>query len=83
MTFKSVFIAVFLGTALIAAAVIVNSRRPDVETSQPSAQPFSCSLPAFTTRIVVGDLAACVRVVKTRVTIYPGTGPITPTYQTS
>ncbi len=38
MTFKSLFIAVFLGTAVIAAAVIVNSRRPEVETSQPSAQ---------------------------------------------
>ncbi len=38
MTFRSVFIAVFLGTAAIAVAVIVNSRRPSVETEQPSAQ---------------------------------------------
>ena len=37
MTFRSVFIAVFLGTAAIAAALIVNSRRPSVETEQPSA----------------------------------------------
>lgn len=37
MSFRSIFIAVFLGTALIAAALIVNSRRPAVETEQPSA----------------------------------------------
>ena len=36
--FRSVFIAVFLGTAAIAAAWIVQSRRPAVETSQPSPQ---------------------------------------------
>ena len=34
--FRSVFIAVFLGTAMIAAALIVNSRRPAWETEQPS-----------------------------------------------
>ena len=38
MTFRSVFIAVFLGTALIAAALILNSYRPPVETAQPSAE---------------------------------------------
>ncbi len=38
MTFKSVFIAVFLGTAAVAAAWILNNARPAVETSQPSAQ---------------------------------------------
>ena len=38
VTFKSVFIAVFLGTAVVAAALILNSRRPAVETGQPSPQ---------------------------------------------
>ena len=38
MTFKSVFIAVFLGTAAIAAAWILNSARPAAQTEQPSAQ---------------------------------------------
>jgi hypothetical protein len=37
MTFKSVFIAVFLGTALIVAALLINSRRPSAERGQPSA----------------------------------------------
>jgi hypothetical protein len=37
MTFKSVFIAVFLGTALLVAALLVNSRRSVTERSQPSA----------------------------------------------
>jgi hydroxylamine dehydrogenase len=37
LSFKSVFIAVFLGTALIVAALIVNAARPRVETKQPSA----------------------------------------------
>ncbi len=38
MTFRSVFIAVFLGTAAIAAALIVSNRRPAVEVDQPSPQ---------------------------------------------
>ncbi len=38
MKFTSVFIAVFVGTALIVAALLVNSQRLEVETSQPSAQ---------------------------------------------
>ncbi len=38
MTFRSVFIAVFLGTAAIAAALIVSNRRPAVEIDQPSPQ---------------------------------------------
>lgn len=38
MTFKSVFIAVFLGTAAVASALIINSQRPAIETAQPSAQ---------------------------------------------
>lgn len=38
ISFKSVFIAVFLGTALVVAAMLVNSRRPAVERQQPSAQ---------------------------------------------
>ncbi len=37
-SFKSVFIAVFLGTALIVAALIVNAHRPAVERQQPSAK---------------------------------------------
>ncbi|MFY0581216.1 multiheme c-type cytochrome [Cystobacter fuscus] len=37
VSFKSVFIAVLLGTAIIVAALLVNSRRPSVETAQPSA----------------------------------------------
>lgn len=36
MKFKHVFIAVFVGTALIAAALIVNEARPPVETEQPT-----------------------------------------------
>ncbi|WP_394842378.1 hypothetical protein LZC95_35575 [Pendulispora brunnea] len=36
MPFKSVFIAVFLGTALIVAALLVNARRPEVERQQPT-----------------------------------------------
>ena len=38
MSFKSVFIAVFLGMALIVAALIVNGRRPAVETERQSAK---------------------------------------------
>lgn len=38
LSFKSVFIAVLLGTALVVAAMLVNSRRPAVERQQPSAQ---------------------------------------------
>lgn len=37
MQFRNVFIAVFIGTSLILAAVLINSGRPAVETSQPSA----------------------------------------------
>ena len=36
LRFKYVFIAVFLGTALVAAAMIVNGMRPEVETRQPT-----------------------------------------------
>ena len=38
MSFKSIFIAVVLGTALIVAAVIFNARRPEHETEQPKAE---------------------------------------------
>ncbi len=37
MSFRTVFIAVLISVALIAAALIVNSRRPAVETRQPTA----------------------------------------------
>src|SRR6516165_9105156 len=37
MSFKSVFIAVFLGTALVVAALLINGQRPSVERTQPSA----------------------------------------------
>jgi len=37
MSFRSVFIAVFLGTALILAALILNHQRPRHETQQPNA----------------------------------------------
>ena len=36
MSFKSIFIAVFLGTALIVVALIFNANRPATDTSQPS-----------------------------------------------
>ena len=36
MSFKSIFISVFLGTALIVTALIFNAKRPSTETSQPS-----------------------------------------------
>ena len=35
MTFKSVFAAVFIGTAMIVAAFLINSKRPSIETDQP------------------------------------------------
>lgn len=35
--FKWVFVAVFLGTALVLAALLVNARRPSLERSQPAA----------------------------------------------
>ncbi|OYV67859.1 MAG: hypothetical protein B7Z72_09180, partial [Gemmatimonadetes bacterium 21-71-4] len=38
MSFRSVFIAIVLATALIVSALIVNARRPAVEVQQPSAQ---------------------------------------------
>ncbi len=37
-SFRSVFIAVFLGTALLLSAIVINSKRPVVERLQPSAQ---------------------------------------------
>ncbi len=37
MQFKSVFIAVFLGTALLVAAIIVNSQRPERDSNRSSA----------------------------------------------
>lgn len=37
VSFKSVFIAVFLGTALIVAALFFNAQRPQHDTQQPSA----------------------------------------------
>ena len=37
VTFKSVFIAVFIGTAAIVVAFLVNAQRPKVEVAQPSA----------------------------------------------
>ena len=37
VSFGSVFIAVFLGTALVVAAIIVNSKRPATERQQPNA----------------------------------------------
>ncbi len=37
MSFRAIFVAVLLSTALIAAALIVNARRPAVETAQPTA----------------------------------------------
>ncbi len=37
MSFRGVFIAIFLGTALVVAAFLVNSRRPRVEFAQPTA----------------------------------------------
>ncbi len=36
MNFKSVFLAVFAGTALIVAALLVNARRPAVERNEPT-----------------------------------------------
>ena len=38
MMFKSIFISVFLGTALIVAALIFNAKRPAQETEQPKAE---------------------------------------------
>ena len=35
MTFKSVFISIFLGTCLIIAALVFNTKRPAQETAQP------------------------------------------------
>ena len=43
MPFKSVFIAVFVGTALIVAALLVNARRPAVERNQPTAAMVSAT----------------------------------------
>ena len=38
MSFKSIFISIFIGTSLILAAWILNIRRPSVETEQPTAE---------------------------------------------
>jgi hypothetical protein len=38
MSFRAVFIALVIATALIVAALLVNSRRPRVVTEQPTAQ---------------------------------------------
>jgi hypothetical protein len=35
--FAHVFMAVFVGTAIVAAALLINAKRPDVDTRQPSA----------------------------------------------
>ena len=35
MTFRNVFIAVFIGTALIVAAMLINQARPPIESAQP------------------------------------------------
>jgi hydroxylamine dehydrogenase len=37
MSFRGVFIAVFLGTALLVAAFMINARRPQTEIARPSA----------------------------------------------
>lgn len=37
-TFQSVFLAVFLGTVVLVAALLVNQRRPAIEVQQPSAE---------------------------------------------
>jgi hypothetical protein len=37
MSFRGVFIAIFLGTAMVVAAFLVNAKRPDVERFQPTA----------------------------------------------
>jgi hydroxylamine dehydrogenase len=43
MPFKTIFLAVALGTALIVAAFLVNARRPRVERDQPSAALIAAS----------------------------------------
>ncbi len=37
MSFRGVFVAVFIGTAMIVAAFLLNSQRPRIETNQPTA----------------------------------------------
>jgi hypothetical protein len=37
MSFRGVFIAIFLGTALVVAAFMVNARRPGSDLMQPTA----------------------------------------------
>jgi cytochrome c553 len=37
MNFRSIFIALVIGTALIVSAYLVNSKRPRVQVEQPSA----------------------------------------------
>lgn len=41
MKFQSLFMAVMLATALIVSALVINSRRPNAQTSQPSASHVS------------------------------------------
>ncbi|MCH8286580.1 ammonia-forming cytochrome c nitrite reductase subunit c552 [candidate division KSB1 bacterium] len=36
MSFKNIFISIFIGTSLIISALIINSKRPEVETSRPT-----------------------------------------------
>ena len=38
MTFKSIFISIFLGSVLIITALIFNAKRPAQETEQPKAE---------------------------------------------
>ena len=51
MRFQTVFIAVLMATALIVAALIINSQRPAVETDQPTASHVTAT----------GKCAACHR----------------------
>ena len=37
MSFRGVFITVFLGTALLVAAFMVNAKRPRIDVTQPTA----------------------------------------------
>ena len=38
MLFRNVFIAIFIGAALVVAALLVNHQRPTIEVQQPSAE---------------------------------------------
>jgi hypothetical protein len=37
MSFRGVFLAIFLGTALVVAAFLINARRPRSEVARPTA----------------------------------------------